>query len=380
MNAPHTVASAFEYTTGPREARTVFVGEAWGAEEQETGKPFAGQSGREFARMLGEAWGAPTLLQAAEEPIRDRWLDQRAQWLHAEGVLLTNVFALRPANNNLAALCTDRAGLPEGYSLSPARTQSPRYIRPEFLGELTRLRQELESARPNLVVALGGTASWALLGSTGIGSIRGAVAISTLVPGMKVLPTYHPAGVLYSWNLRGTVVADFMKAQNERTHSDIRRPPRAIVVQPDMATLDSLVPQIVANAKVLAIDIETMKGQIRCLGVAWERDQALVIPLIRDLSGASYWPDEEQELHAWSHVRALCESSLPKLFQNGLFDLQYLTRAGITVRNCSHDTMLLHHVMYPELPKGLGFLGSIYTNEQAWKLLRKHGEELKRDE
>jgi hypothetical protein len=44
------------------------------------------------------------------------------------------------------------------------------------------------------------------------------------------------------------------------------------------------------------------------------------------------------------------------------------------------DTMLLHHSMYPELPKSLGFLGSIYTNEAAWKLMRRDAEELKRDE
>ena len=233
---------------------------------------------------------------------------------------------------------------------------------------------------PNLVVALGGTATWGLLGSIGIGSIRGSCAPSSLVPGLKVLPTYHPAGVLYNWSVRSTVVADFVKAKNERLHSDIVRPARQITVAPTMDFLDGMVPHVLANAKMLAIDLETMKGQIRCVGVAWARNEALVIPFIRDLSGASYWPDEEQELRAWSHVRALCESSLPKLFQNGLFDLQYLTRAGITVSNCSHDTMLLHHVMYPELPKGLGFLGSIYTNEQSWKLMRRHGEELKRDE
>jgi hypothetical protein len=31
--------------------------------------------------------------------------------------------------------------------------------------------------------------------------------------------------------------------------------------------------------------------------------------------------------------------------------------------------------MYPELQKSLGFLGSIYTNESPWKLLRKRKKE-----
>jgi hypothetical protein len=31
----------------------------------------------------------------------------------------------------------------------------------------------------------------------------------------------------------------------------------------------------------------------------------------------------------------------------------------------------LHHALFPELPKSLGFMGSIYTNESSWKLLRE---------
>jgi hypothetical protein len=42
--------------------------------------------------------------------------------------------------------------------------------------------------------------------------------------------------------------------------------------------------------------------------------------------------------------------------------------------------MLLHHALYPEMQKGLGFLGSIYSNEPAWKLLRGKAEELKKDD
>jgi hypothetical protein len=40
---------------------------------------------------------------------------------------------------------------------------------------------------------------------------------------------------------------------------------------------------------------------------------------------------------------------------------------GLKIQNCTEDTMLLHHALYPELQKGLGFLGSIYTNESSWK-------------
>ena len=43
--------------------------------------------------------------------------------------------------------------------------------------------------------------------------------------------------------------------------------------------------------------------------------------------------------------------------------------------------MLAHHSLYSELQKGLGFLGSIYTNYPSWKSMRtfKREEQLKRD-
>ena len=34
--------------------------------------------------------------------------------------------------------------------------------------------------------------------------------------------------------------------------------------------------------------------------------------------------------------------------------------------------MLKHHAINPELEKGLGFLGSVYSYEPAWKLMRKN--------
>jgi DNA polymerase I-like protein with 3'-5' exonuclease and polymerase domains len=137
-----------------------------------------------------------------------------------------------------------------------------------------------------------------------------------------------------------------------------------------------------SEARLLAPDIETLNGQIRCIGFARSAEDVLVVPFVARLSGGSYWGDEGDELRAWACVRALLESEIPKVGQNFLFDLTYLSRVGIRPRNCLHDTMLLHHVLFPEMQKGLGFLGSVYTNESAWKLMRRHKgeEELKKDE
>jgi len=44
---------------------------------------------------------------------------------------------------------------------------------------------------------------------------------------------------------------------------------------------------------------------------------------------------------------------------------------GLTTLGAEHDTMFLSHALYPEGLKGLGYLGSLYTDEGSWKELRK---------
>ena len=62
--------------------------------------------------------------------------------------------------------------------------------------------------------------------------------------------------------------------------------------------------------------------------------------------------------------------------------LPHLLTNGFRPTYCQDDTMLLHHALYPEMLKGLGFLGSIYSDEISWKQMRTKGNNLnlKRDE
>jgi len=69
-------------------------------------------------------------------------------------------------------------------------------------------------------------------------------------------------------------------------------------------------------------------------------------------------------------VEEICKSPIPKMAQNGLFDIQYLAKYAIAVMNYRFDTMLAHHAIQPEMRKNLGFMGSLYTNEVSWKILR----------
>lgn len=347
----HQPAPPFAHSSGPKDAKIAIVGEAWGEQEALIGKPFQGYSGQELTRMLQEAGIAR----------RD--------------CFLTNVFAFQPPHKDVANLCGTKT---ETQSTLLHLGKKGQYLHPQYEGELERLKAELDVVRPNVVLALGSTACWALLSTNGIGALRGTVATSSLLP-LKVLPTYHPAGVLRNWAWRPITVADLIKAKRESAFPEVKRPRRFILVNP---TIEDCKDWIATHLRAeCACDIETKFGMIEMIGFSASPEHAMVVPFWDRAKGGSYWSrDEERE--ARRIVASILENpQITKVFQNGLFDLQYILKEGYRPRGCREDTMLLHHALYPEMQKGLGFLGSVYTSEPAWKMMRgKQITEFKRDD
>ncbi len=381
----HQPLPAFAATEGAAKPRIVLLGEAWGADEDSYKRPFVGAAGRELFQLLGEAMPQvePELHARIAAKLRygDVWLRYRREWLEAAGIAITNVLAFRPPGNSIDALCVKKGELAQPRSYPVPEMSRGKYLGEQFLGELDRLREELTQWQPNLVVALGGTASWALLHTSAIGSVRGvSTQAVALVPGQKVLPTYHPAAILRQWQLRPIALADLIKAQGESKFPEIRRPARRILVNPTLEQVRNWTEETLALAQaalapplLLSADIETAFRQITCIGFARAIDSALVIPFVdKSRPGWNYWNSADAERGAWDCVeRLLTSPHVEVLGQNFMYDMQYINPLGISVARVRHDTMLLHHSMYPELQKGLGFLGSCYTNESSWKMLRR---------
>lgn len=59
--------------------------------------------------------------------------------------------------------------------------------------------------------------------------------------------------------------------------------------------------------------------------------------------------------------KELCESDIPKVFQNGQFDIRALAFSGITVRNYWADTLTLAKLLMPRLPANLSYLSALLT-------------------
>ena len=327
--------------------RIALVGGFWGHEENAARSPFVGYSGRELTRML-----------------EDAGIDRNE-------CLLTNVFNffLDSEKSVLEELCGEEDEAIEGYP----PYEGKKYIRSEYDGELARLREELTSYRPNIIVACGNQALWALCGKTKITKYRGTTELASLTaPSRKVLPTYNPAAVTRNWDLRPTMVMDLQKAERQSHFPELRRPHREIWIEPSIEDLYDFQRRFLRIARRISCDIETSGNQVLCIGFAPDSRVGIVVPFYdRRKKGGRYWPDAATERMAWDFVKDVLQCPIPKLFQNGLYDLTFILRAtGIVTKGAGDDTMLLHHSLQPESLKSLGYLGSIYCDEDAWKHYR----------
>lgn len=354
--------------------KILFVGEAYGENEAKIEKAFVGPTGVELMKMMNDA-RLIRLDQNDYMSLRSYYRTGNPVYVEeiwrTHGVQRTNVFNFRPAGNKIDEVCGPKATSILGY---PGLGKS-KYVRAEFQGELERLGDEILAADPNLIVALGNTALWALGGSTGISKLRGTTRLSThTVSGYKLLPTYHPSAVVHQYELRPTTVADLMKAKREAAFPEIRRPQREIWIEPNAEDVQTFIQQQILDCKILSVDIETSGNDVTCVGLSPKPDLALVVPFVNPRrANRSYWPDLATEILVWNYIRGVLEDrTIRKVFQNGMYDIAFLWRSvGVKVRGAEHDTMLLHHALQPESLKALGYLGSIYCDEAAWKTERR---------
>lgn len=361
----------------------LLLGDAYGDTEAQFKSPLIGTSGIELIRMLSES-GILTLSPVDRDLLSHYYRTANPRhlislWDQHPEIARTNVFNLQPPSNNIAHFLGAKSdGIP-GYpllKLPPSRHKPPgNFVRAEFAPELDRLGDEILTHDPNLIVCLGNVALWALTGDTGVGRLRGTTLLSTLTAtGYKLLPTYHPSAILRSYDNRPVVIADLRKARAESAFPDLRRPRREIYIEPDLDDVRNFLQTHCRNGSLISVDIETSGDRVTCIGFAPAGDLAIVIPFDDSrAANGSYWPDSRVEVACWRLIKDFLEDpAIPKLFQNGAYDITFLWRSmKIRTRGATEDTMLLHHALQPEALKSLGFLGSIYASDLAWKGMHK---------
>ncbi len=153
---------------GRCDAEIMFVGEAPGAREDETGRPFVGAAGKLLTELL-EGIG-----------------------VKREDVYITNVVKCRPPGNR-----------------DPTEE--------EIAACSPYLLRQIKAIKPKIIVALGRHAAKFLYGQAGLkwvnmtrmhGKIYDAVISGVEI---KLMATYHPAAALYYPKLKPLLVEDFQK-------------------------------------------------------------------------------------------------------------------------------------------------------------------------
>lgn len=149
---------------GDPNARLMFVGEGPGADEDAQGVPFVGRAGQLLNNMIA------------------------AMGLTREQVYIANVVKCRPPQN---------------------RTPEP----DEANTCMPFLRRQIETIRPEVIVALGATAATYLLGAkSSLASLRGRIHDQF---GAKLIITYHPAYLLRDPRQKAEAWKDLQIAMKE---------------------------------------------------------------------------------------------------------------------------------------------------------------------
>lgn len=235
-------------------------------------------------------------------------------------------------------------------------------------GEIAKeaLRQELKEQQHNVLIAMGPAAFLALCNHRGLSKYRGYFFESTLLPGKKVIPTYHPLQTFHkNYEYRYLIINDLQKAKQASSDPYLHRPDRMLVY--NHPNVDSVLEWLdyFKKQKIVSFDIEVLNYEVSCISFSSDPLLSCAIPI----SSKDWTLDEEVMI--WRGIQdILGNENIQKVVQNGLmFDIPFLYRKnGIVTRGPILDTMLGHSIMFPDLPKGLGFLGSLYCGEQEyWK-------------
>ncbi len=237
---------------------------------------------------------------------------------------------------------------------------------------IKELKEELEKLDLNCIVAFGNIALLALCNRVGITKWRGSVLESTLVPGLKVVPTFHPATFIppkFNFLNKPVICEDLILAKHESQFKEIRRQARDIIIKPsfnDAMYYLKHCQSVGIQGSIIGIDIEVINGEVDCISFSYEPLRSMSIPL-RHQYGDYF--NVEQELEIMRLIAEIIQDErISKCGANFIFDTQFLFRKyGIIPRGNIHCTQIAQKIAYPDFPAGLNAVTTMYTDIPYYK-------------
>jgi DNA polymerase-1 len=247
------------------------------------------------------------------------------------------------------------------------------YCTPQIHHGIRSLETEIEMVQPNIIIAMGNLAMWALTGHWSVLKWRGSQLMTD--KGVKVIPTLTPGAVIREWPQRAVVLSDLRRVKRHMTTRGYSNKPEwRFIVRPSFDTTINTLGKLLIQAETSAdplwidFDIETRSGHIDCIGLSWTLEDAICIPFMARGKPLGYW-EAEQETHiVYRLYKLLTHKRVKVRWQNGLYDAQYVHRHWHFIPHGGQDTMITQHSVFCALPKGLAFIASMYADWYVyWK-------------
>lgn len=319
---------------GASSAKILICAEAPGGEEERIGRPLVGPTGRMVDQLL-EDNGA-----------------------HRNECYATNVYKYRPPGNSIKDIPYE-----------------------EIAKGLPQLYDEVDTIRPNVILAFGNLALYHMTGHHGITKWRGSYLPSRPIKGKiyQVIPTIHPASLFKDkdkgglpWQALAYIRSDVGKAVQKSKQSAYMPTTRLLHICRSYSQLFLFLQRHKDKTKV-AVDIEVINAIPVCVGLAFSKYEAMTVPLGN--FGSWTLPGQGIAMHELVLIwRLLAEffkkPGLQIIGQNFKFDHTSLWQiCGFKIPDESVwcDTQLLAQEIHPEFPKSLQFLTTIYSDEPFYK-------------
>ena len=236
------------------------------------------------------------------------------------------------------------------------------------------LTEEIVTLSPTVVVPLDNLSLNYLANLGPITNYRGSILPlrpdiqSHITHPVKIIPIYHPQRIQQDYLSRIYAPLDYKKVvDNQNNYSPISVNGRVWVCRSYkqfiqwLARMRERLIEIPVEDRFMVFDLETFLGFPTAIGFCFDGEEAASIPI----NDGTIIP-EEMVLFL-KEIDRLLQSPIPKVNQNIKYDWKQVEKFGFQVNNVVGDTALAFHILYPELPKNLGFQVSIYTDFPYFK-------------
>ena len=311
-------------------AQITLCGEAPGKDEVWQKKGFVGSSGKMLQRIC------------------------RAADIDFDKCNLTNIAKRQPTGNDFAVFYRDKKRL--------VPTEELLYWRQLAVAEVTRYK-------PNILVALGNEPLRTFCTyADGITKWNGSLLESDVIPGLKIMPGFHPAYIMRdNWHEYYISIRHFRKVAIEAKASTriLKEPTDEFVIKPTLEQVLGFITYIESSGTPWYLDVETVGDSLRCFGLSCEAKEqfALCVPI--HTSTGPYWPVVE-EAQIWVALSRCANSNTLFRNQNAMYDIDYLLDMGVEP-SLDFDPMIGMNCLFPEFRRGLDFTTALYTYYPYYK-------------